>query len=309
MKKHELVRAFGYYGGKAKMVDRIVSCLPVEYTSWHELFVGAGSITFSKEKPACCQHEVINDYDGTIANFYQVLSDEQKGKHLMEELIRRGMNKFIFMRAKEYIVYHFNKMNDMELAVSTYIEIAQSFSAMRRNYADGRSETAYINSIKKHLPKIRARLLSGITVKNEDAIDLLESTMNDKGAIVYLDPPYREELRNGEGYRCESDIFQQVRLLRVLQKCKCNVLLSGYREEYDIDLYDSYLIPYGFKVYKLCEATKSCQSKRNKDKAVEYIWCNYELPDGALVEEEVISKYKYIKYDEFSDDSIHKKVS
>jgi site-specific DNA-adenine methylase len=152
-------------------------------------------------------------------------------------------------------------------------------------------------------------LTSGITIKNEDAIELLKEVRNDKGAMVYLDPPYRMELRTGEGYRCELQIFQQVLLLKVLQKCNCKILLSGYREEYGTDMYDSYLLPYGFKVYKLCEATKSCQSKNKKDKAVEYIWCNYDLPSGAMVDGEAIPKYKYIEYDELlSDDRIYKKV-
>lgn len=308
MKKYELVRAWGYYGGKAKMVDKILSCLPAEYTSWHEMFIGGGSITFSKNKPASCLSEVINDYDRTIANFYLVLADKRMAKCLMEELIYRGMNKAAFMRAKEYIVYNSNKMNDIELAVSTYCEIAQSYSAMRKNYAGGRNEKAYINTIEKQLPKVIDRLISGIIIKNEDAIELLTEVKNDEGAMVYLDPPYRMGLRNGKGYRCELDVFQQVRLLRALQKCKCKILLSGYREEYGTDLYDSYLLPYGFKVYRLCEATKSCQSKNKKDKAVEYIWCNYELPSGAMIQDEVIPVYKYVKYDELSDDRIYKKV-
>jgi DNA adenine methylase len=308
-KKYSVARAWGYYGGKAKMVDRILSCLPLEYTSWHELFIGGGSITFSKEKPACCHKEVINDYDGTISNFYSVLSDKQMGKGLMEELIHRGMNEVTFMEAKEYVLYHYNRMNDFELAISTYIEITQSFSALRNNYACGRKEGTYLNAIEKHLPKVMQRLLSGIIIENKDAIELLDGIKNDEGAMVYLDPPYRMELRNGGGYRCELDIFQQIRLLKVLQKCKCRVLLSGYREETGIDLYDSYLLPYGFKLYKLCEITKSCQSKRKKDKAVEYIWCNYELPSGALVEGEITPRYKYVQYDEFLDDRIIKKVS
>jgi site-specific DNA-adenine methylase len=303
-KKYQVVRAWGYYGGKAKMVDSILSCLPTEYSSWHELFIGGGSLTFSKEKPACCKREVINDYDGTIANFYQVLSDWQIGNGLIDELKCRGMNALTFRVAKKYILYHCNRVNDVELAVSTYIEIVQSYSALRNNFAGGRKECAYINAIEKHLPMVRNRLLSGIEVKNMDAIELLDRIKDDKGAMVYLDPPYRLELRNGTGYRCELNIHQQIRLLRVLQKCKCKVILSGYRKEVGTDLYDSNLLPYGFRVYKLCEVTKSCQSKKKKDKAIEYIWCNYELPEGAMVEEEVIPKYEYIKCDELSASKI-----
>ncbi|SEU04205.1 DNA adenine methylase [Lacrimispora sphenoides] len=307
--KYNVARAWGYYGGKAKVVDRILSCLPLEYTSWHELFIGGGSITFSKEKPACCHKEVINDYDRTISNFYRVLSDKQMGKRLMDELLHQGMNKVTFMKAREYVLYNNNRMYDFELAVSTYIEISQSFSALRNNYAVGRKESTYENAIKHHLPRVRERLLSGIDIKSEDAIMLLDGIREDYGAMVYLDPPYRSELRNGRGYRCELNTLQQIRLLRVLQKCKCRVMLSGYRDEIGPDLYDSYLLPYGFKLYKLSEVVKSCQTKKKKDKAVEYIWCNYELPSGALVEGEITPRYKYVQYDEYLDDKIIKKVS
>lgn len=306
MKKHILVRAWGYYGGKAKMKDRILSCLPLEYSSWHELFIGGGSITFSKERPACCNKEVINDYDKSIANFYRVLADQQMGECLINELIHRSINIVNFMEAKEYILYYGNRINDFELAVSVYINIVQSFSALRSHFVR-RDEFSYNNAIKKHLPKVRKRLISGIEVLSEDAITILESIKEDEGAMVYLDPPYRRELRNGIGYRCELDTSQQIRLLRVLQKCKCKILLSGYREEHDTDLYDMYLLPYGFKLYKLCEAVKSCQSKKKKDKAVEYIWCNYKLPSEAMIQDEVIPKYKYVKYDEL-EASINKKV-
>lgn len=303
----QVIRAWAYFGGKVHMVDRILSCLPEGYTSWYELFIGGGSVTFSKSTPSSCKKEVINDYDMTIANFYRVLADETWGDWLIQELLYRGMGKDVFEKAKKYVVYHCFGSDNLELAVSTYIEIAQSFSAWRKNYANGRDILTYQNNIRKHLPKVRERLKS-IDIRNEDALDILDSIKEDEGAMVYLDPPYRKELRNGGGYRCELDTYQQIRLLKILQKCKCKIILSGYREETDIDLYDSYLLPYGFKVYKLCDVVKSCQTKLQKDAGSEYIWCNYELPVGALVEDEIIPRYRYVQYDELQDDRIIKNI-
>ena len=55
------------------------------------------------------------------------------------------------------------------------------------------------------------------------------------------------------------------------------------------DLYDIYLLPYGWKCYKLAEVVKACQGK-NKNMAEEFIWINYELPDSAKY---VISMKEY----------------
>lgn len=285
----KIIRAFPYYGGKAKFVKQITSCIPAHYTSWYELFIGGGSVTFNRRKAACCTKELINDYDGTIANFYMVLKGE-KGSQLIEELVSRGIDEGIFEEASNYVYYHSEFLGNFKLALSTYIEIAGSFSAMRKNYARGRRESTYIRAIQNNLHQIRERLLSGIEVKNEDALDILREIKDDENAMVYLDPPYLMELRNGEGYRCEMYGLEQLRMLGILQKCKCRVLLSGYRNEYGENLYDSYLIPYGYRVYRLCEVIKSCQSGAEKSKGIEYIWCNYDLPETALIDGEVIVK-------------------
>lgn len=287
MKK--VLRTWPYYGGKTKMVKNLISCIPDHYNSWYEPFIGGGSVTFNRRNPDYCTRQVINDYDSTIANFYQVLAGE-KGNQLITELATKGINEDIFDKASDYVYYHSEQKADFELAFATYVEITGSFSAMRKSYARGRKESSYLKAIQYHLPLIREKLLAGIEVKNEDALDILFDIKDEENAMVYLDPPYLMELRNGNGYRCEMYELGQVRMLNILQKCRCKVLLSGYRDEYSENLYDSYLIPYGYRVYRLCEVTKSCQSGPEKSKGIEYIWCNYDLPVTALVDGEVIVK-------------------
>ena len=60
-------------------------------------------------------------------------------------------------------------------------------------------------------------------------------------------------------------------------------MLCGYKADSGPDLYDTYLLPYGWHCYKLTEIVKACQSTKEKDMAQEFIWVNYELPETAGV--------------------------
>ena len=72
---------------------------------------------------------------------------------------------------------------------------------------------------------------------------------------------------------------EQIRLLTTIQSAKCKIMLCGYRSREGEDMYDSYLLPNGWKCYKLTEIVKACQNRKGKkDMAEEFIWVNYELP-------------------------------
>lgn len=71
-------------------------------------------------------------------------------------------------------------------------------------------------------------------------------------------------------------------------------MLCGYKAKEGKDLYDIYLLPYGWKCYKLAEVVKACQGK-NKSMAEEFIWVNYELPESAKY---VISMKEYNSMEE-----------
>lgn len=282
------LRAFPYYGGKARLTSEITSCFTPDHTSFFELFIGGGSITFNLGN-SDGENMVINDFDTHIANFYKVLQGSE-GAQLIEELCSIEISERTFKEAKRYMLYYPVKANRRKSAVCTYIEIATSFSAMRQNFARGRKEEAYLRGIQNNLPKIREKLQEGIKIRNQNALDILREIKNDTEAMVYLDPPYLMKLRNGKGYRYEMREFEHIKMLSILSTCKCKILLSGYRSEHGYNPYDSWLVPCGYRVYRLSEVVKSCQSTREKSKGTEYIWANYELPETASFAQEVVLK-------------------
>ncbi len=58
-----------YYDGKIQLASKIVKLFP-EHKVYCEPFVDGASVFFAKEKS---EVEVINDINGEIVNFYQVL--------------------------------------------------------------------------------------------------------------------------------------------------------------------------------------------------------------------------------------------
>lgn len=103
-------------------------------------------------------------------------------------------------------------------------------------------------------------------------------------AFVLLDVPYLPEMRASNAldiYGYEMSTKEHIHMLETIRDAKCCIMLCGYRRKNGNDLYDEYLIKHGWKHYKLAELVKSCQNKKEKDIAEEWIWVNYELPSFA----------------------------
>ncbi|HEX5001748.1 MAG TPA: DNA adenine methylase [Bacteroidia bacterium] len=61
-----------YYGGKQRLAKRIVQMIP-EHKLYCEPFFGGGAVFFAKHPSA---HEVINDMDNRVINFYETLQTD-----------------------------------------------------------------------------------------------------------------------------------------------------------------------------------------------------------------------------------------
>lgn len=84
--------------------------------------------------------------------------------------------------------------------------------------------------------------------------------------LLYVDPPYIPETRRrAKVYRCDYDVEDHVRLLRILVSLPCKVLISGYENA----LYDEMLDGWNKHTF---------QAKTHVDVRVETLWFNYEAP-------------------------------
>ena len=210
------------------------------------------------------------------------MSDREKGNELIERLSHVAYDRTVFDAAREEQKNNFKGYNSIEKAVLTYIMISQSFNAARSSFSKGgyASTELYHQDMLDNLPRVYERL-EHVKIFNVDALDLLECYVDNEKVFAFLDPPYRHDLRGKNAnkiYKCELSEIQQIRLLKIIRNAKAKILLCGYKAEKGIDLYDAYLLPYGWKCYKLMDVPKSAQNKATRDIATEYVWCNYELP-------------------------------
>jgi DNA adenine methylase len=108
-----------------------------------------------------------------------------------------------------------------------------------------------------------------VTVMSGDALQYLRKLRCTRSTLIYCDPPYLQETRRSKQaiYKHEFNTCQQhTRLLMLLLKMDCMVMISGYRSS----LYDAVL-----------QAWRRADKKvtlRNGIKATECVWMNYPEP-------------------------------
>lgn len=285
------IKAYRWYGGKNRCAYKINFLIP-EHAAYYEPFMGSAAVLLNHPSS---QLEVLNDLDADLVHFMKTLADREKGKVLVDKLCKLYYGKIYFEEARACKKRKYRGMDEIDKAASIFTLITQSFNSTRKSFANQAYEDtrAYREDIQFHIPKVYERL-ENVHVKNMNGIDLLARIADNENAFAFADPPYRKELRGvgaDKAYACELPHCEQIRLLKTIRDAKCKIMLCGYRSEKGVDLYDRYLLPYGWKCYKLDELVKSSQaSKEHRDMGQEFIWVNYELPPVAKY---VISMQEY----------------
>lgn len=106
--------------------------------------------------------------------------------------------------------------------------------------------------------------LKDAQIENTDALTLIER-YNNENTLIYLDPPYLQNLRKKNMYKCEMSDEQHIEMLRLIKKSKSKIILSGY----DNDLYNSELSD-----WTTAEKETTAQMGLHR---TEKIWMNFEL--------------------------------
>lgn len=221
-----------YPGAKWRIADWIIGHFPAGYKVYLEPFFGSGAVFFTKPKS---QIETVNDLDGSIVNLFRVCRDNPA------ELIRR-IELTPFSR-EEFIACMEPTPDTIEQARQTLVRYWQSFgtsNSSRGSWKNSQTENSPDNIYQwNQLPKIIQRICGRIKeaqIENYDAIDLIRR-YNTPEVLIYCDPPYNEEIRKKNMYKCELNDAGQKKLLQALKASKAKVVLSAY----DNELYNSEL--------------------------------------------------------------------
>lgn len=248
-----------YPGGKWRIAEWIISYFP-EHKVYCEPFFGSGAVFFNKQP---CYIETINDMNGDIVNLFRVCRD-------YPEELAKAINLTPFAR-DEFISCNTPSDNPIEQARRTMVRYHQSFGTSNssknswrnvQTYGGPRCATMW-NCLPDTIMNCCERLKKA-QIENTDALTLIERYDNEN-TLIYLDPPYLQNLRKKNMYKCEMSDEQHIEMLRLIKKSKSKIILSGY----DNDLYNS-------KLFNWVTAEKETIAQMGLHRT-EKLWMNFEL--------------------------------
>lgn len=275
---------FPYYGGKTRIAPWIVSLFP-DHRVYAEPFCGSAAVLFAKPR---CVHEVINDLDGHVVNFYRVLRDRPDDLELACRCTPYSRAEYFASDPDE------PGIDDLERARRWWCRLNQSFAK------NGSGATGWSTSIKRGSNNARSvwnridrfastiERLATVTIEHRDALEVIAEYSDPRG-VLYVDPPYLAATRSayadgrrphGE-YRHELATEDQHRALAAaLHASTSAVFLSGYAS----DLYDELFAGWN-RVER--QVVRGTAATRNADRihATEVVWTNRPVAEqGRLLD-------------------------
>lgn len=287
--KNDVVSAFNYPGGKGRQAKAIAAMLDTDCKTFVEPFCGSARIALNSREFE--NGKFINDMDDYVANFWNVFCDPEMGSELVERLRELPYSKTLFHEAKYRREQFGSKRDDkLQMAIDFFSLNSQSFNAMGEGW-HFLPQGDYTARINKTLPTaLEVVQKQKFTVSNEDALIFLskEGLLDDEHTAIYLDPPYivGDSLRSDSKlYRVEmQDEESHITLMKLIRQAKAKIILSGYWSGEENDLYDQYLLPYGWHRHLVGGYAKSMifsQDGKEKETGYEWVWTSYPVPKSA----------------------------
>lgn len=245
----------GWIGGKKALRNIIIEKFPKEFSSYIEVFGGAGWILFAKEKRSS-QVEVFNDLNSNLINLYRCIkyhSDELK-----KELSYLLTSREIFYDFKEQV--DIRGLTDIQRAARYFYLIKISFGNGTKTFATSKKS---IDNTLEYFDNIKERL-SGVIIENKDFKNLIEVYDKPK-SLFYLDPPYHGTEKYYDSLFSEDD---HIRLKNILDKIEGKFILSYNDDEFIRELYSNFRI-------EEVERNNTLSSKSNSERYKELIIRNY----------------------------------
>ncbi|KAA6337281.1 Modification methylase DpnIIA [termite gut metagenome] len=253
-----------WYGGKQRLSKHIISLIP-EHQIYTESFFGGGSIFFNKE-PAKC--EIINDLNGNLINFYQVLKTD------FDEL-KKEVDKTLYSRDEfDYarFIYHYpNFFDNIKRAWALwYLTYTTYCSKMDDTFITETSGT-YTRRFKFSKENFISELsnrFNTVIIENRNALDII-TKFDSETTFHFVDPPYINTICGTyNNIFNESNLTQLLELLSTLQG---KFILTSYHN----DLIDDAIKKHGWNVKEVEHTVDS--SGKNKKRVKELIIYNYLL--------------------------------
>lgn len=261
---------FAYYGGKTRFAPWIASMLPA-HRVYVEPFSGSAAVLFAK---APVRHEILNDLDGHVVNFYRQLRERPEDLEAAVSLTPYSREEYDGADLDE------PGIDDLERARRWYCRSTQGFGQSATQQTGWSISTAQ-NSPRMHQITNRigrfaecAERLRHVFIENLPALEVIARYSADPTAVLYLDPPYLADTRTALNcYRHEMHDEQSHReLAEAVADVPALVVVSGYHSALYDDIFG------GWEVVERQVVRRAGNGRtRRLDTAVEVLWSNRPL--------------------------------
>lgn len=246
-----------WFGSKRTLAPVIVSEFGPHVSYWDPF---CGSLAVLLEKPECSS-ETVNDLHGDLINLARVLRHHHYGPRLYRRLRRTLIHEDLFGQAEEAIgdgVFEGVGASDDEglldlaracefflatwlgrngVAGTTKGSCGKHFCV--RYTKNGGHQGTRFNSAITSIPMWRRRLRE-VTILRRDGFELLERIDDQKGTVIYCDPPY---IVKGAKYLHDFEAADHGRLAQALRRFKqARVVVSYYQHESLAELYPGWTV-------------------------------------------------------------------
>ncbi len=255
-----------YYGGKQKLVKKIVEVMPA-HQMYVEPFLGGAAVYFGKPPSLI---EVINDTNKEVINFYQVCKNRF---HDLSALVRVTLHSRD-EHDNAWIIYNKPQLFDeVRRAWAVWVLSTQRFSAM----LDGswgydktdNTTTKKISNKREEFTEQLALRLQRTQIECADALYIIKSrdTIN---SFFYCDPPYfNSDCGHYNGYKATD--FEE--LLQLLSKIEGKFLLSSYPS----DVLKKYVKQCGWHQWSVEQGVSVAAKNGYQKRKIEVLTANYQL--------------------------------
>lgn len=224
-------RILHYPGSKWSIAKWIIGHMPA-HRVYLEPFFGSGAVFFNKSPSKV---ETINDLNGEVVNLFRVVRERP------DEFAYRI--RWTPYARDEYRLSHEPSDDDMERARRFAVRCWQairpktsSISGWRCRFTERDAfHISQWNALPSRL-EIVAERLRNVQIENVRA-ELLIERYRSEDVLIFADPPYLLDTRNGAIYEDELTDQQHSDLLEQLERHPGPVLLTGYAHP----MYDSRL--------------------------------------------------------------------
>ena len=254
-----------YYGGKQSMLKEIIPIIP-DHRIYIEPFFGGGAVFWAKEPSRC---EIINDVNGNIINFYEVLKhDFFKLREAIESTLH---SRDVYKKALLiYQLPHLFADNRTVRAWAFWVVTNQGFAAKIGTWGYDRDKRAM--SIANKVDAFKEDLsdrLRYTQIENNHAPKVIASR-DAEDAFHYCDPPY---INTDQGHYGGYTIEHFRELLTTLSQIKGRFLLSSYPSDILTEFKQEFNW-YSKPIYKQLSASNGATADRSKKK-IEMLTANF----------------------------------